>query len=164
MIKLEQIHGYKQVSSSDPDALCVDVTIAFDGVTERCPFIFRDGDTGLIAEAIQIDLARNNPIIAPADPDTSASPTPKDYEMAIQLMLDTAATELRYSNGATMATYVNSTNATWAAEAQAFVQWRDAVWLYAYAQLDAVMAGEREQPTIEALIAELPAPDWPDAA
>nr|WP_319485662.1 hypothetical protein [uncultured Cohaesibacter sp.] len=95
---------------------------------------------------------------------SSSSPTEADYEASIQSMLDTAATERRYSNGATMATYVNSTNATWAAEAQAFVQWRDAVWLYAYAQLDAVMAGEREQPTIEALIAELPAPDWPDAA
>jgi hypothetical protein len=100
MTKLIKIHGYKQVSFSDPDALCVDVTIEFDGVSERCPFIFRDGDTGPIADAILIDLAENNPVIAPADPVPSSSPTPKEYEASIQLMLDTAATERRYSSGA----------------------------------------------------------------
>ena len=84
-----------------------------------------------------------------------------EYEAAIQSALDSAAAERRYSNGATMATYVNSTNATWAAEAQAFVQWRDAVWLYAYALLDAVMAGESKQPTVEELLAELPTANWP---
>nr|WP_321525797.1 hypothetical protein [uncultured Cohaesibacter sp.] len=162
MIKLIQIHGYKRVSSSDPEALCVDVTIAFDGVPERCPFIFRDGDTGLIAEAIQIDLATNNPVIEPADEPATVPPVEADYTKAIQTMLDQAAIERRYTSGDTMATYVNSTNAVWAAEARAFVAWRDAVWAYAYQQLAFVQSGERAQPTVEELLAELPSAAWPE--
>jgi len=40
------------------------------------------------------------------------------------------------------------------------------VWAYAYAELAKVMAGEREQPTVETFLAELPQmicqPDRPD--
>ena len=89
-------------------------------------------------------------------------PTQDDYTKAIQAMLDNAAIARRYDSAATMATYTNSTNSDWSAEATAMVAWRDAVWLYAYQQLDAVLAGEREQPTIEELLAELPEPSWPD--
>nr|WP_321526632.1 hypothetical protein [uncultured Cohaesibacter sp.] len=95
---------------------------------------------------------------------STSSPTEADYEASIQSMLDTAATERRYSSGATMATYVNSTNATWAAEAAAFVKWRDAVWLYAYTQLDAVTAGEIVPPALDAFLASLPTADWPEAS
>lgn len=41
-----------------------------------------------------------------------------------------------------------------------FVAWRDAVWLYAYVERDRVMAGEREQPTVEEFIGELPVIEW----
>ena len=88
-------------------------------------------------------------------------PTQEEYTKAIQAMLDNAAIARRYDSAATMATYTNSTNGTWSAEATALVAWRDAVWLYAYQQLAAVLAGEREQPTIEELLAELPEPNWP---
>ena len=90
--------------------------------------------------------------------------TQEDYTKAIQALLEKTALSRRYEQGATaFATYVNSKDAEWAAEAQAFVAWRDAVWRYAYQQLDAALAGEREQPTIEELLAELPKPTWPDA-
>lgn len=49
----------------------------------------------------------------------------------------------------------------WAAEAAVFVAWRDAVWLYAYAEMDKVLTGQRPQPSIDDLIAELPAIEWP---
>jgi len=49
----------------------------------------------------------------------------------------------------------------WAAEAAAFAAWRDAVWTYAYAELAKVQAGQRAQPTVTDLIAELPAIIWP---
>ena len=87
--------------------------------------------------------------------------TQDDYTKAIQDILNQAAIERRYTSGDTMATYVSSTNATWAAEAAAFVAWRDAVWLYAYTQLAAVQAGERTQPTVDELLAELPTANWP---
>src|SRR5690606_6387841 len=63
------------------------------------------------------------------------------FSQAIQQMLDRAAQERRYDSGTTISTYVNSTRPEWAAEAQAFVAWRDAVWDHAYTELDKVMSG-----------------------
>ncbi len=100
---------------------------------------------------------------APLSPEPEPTPpTVDDYRFAIQNMLDQAAQSRRYDSGTTISTYVNSTIPAWAAEAQAFVAWRDAVWAYAYTELDKVMLGEREQPTVEEFLAELPAIGWPD--
>ncbi|WP_343314241.1 hypothetical protein AAIB41_03565 [Brucella sp. BE17] len=68
-----------------------------------------------------------------------------------------------YDSGATFASYVNSTKPEWAAEAKAFVAWRDQVWSYALAELDKVQSGEREQPSVEPFLSELPVFDWPSA-
>lgn len=83
------------------------------------------------------------------------------FRAAIQQHVDAQAQSRRYDTGNSLASYVASTNETWAAEAQVFVAWRDAVWLYAYAELDKVMAGEREQPGVEDFIGELPVIEWP---
>jgi len=82
------------------------------------------------------------------------------FRAAIQHHVDAQAHSRRYDSGNSLASYVASTNEAWAAEAQVFVAWRDAVWLYAYAELDKVMAGEREQPTVEDFIRELPVIEW----
>jgi hypothetical protein len=86
--------------------------------------------------------------------------TVETFRAAIQQHVDTQAQSRRYDSGNSLASYVASTNASWAAEAQAFVAWRDAVWLYAYAELDKVLAGEREQPSVEEFIGELPVIEW----
>jgi hypothetical protein len=91
------------------------------------------------------------------------TPTETDYEAAIQALVDATATERKFRDGVTMASYVASTNQRWAAEAQAFVAWRDGVWAYAYAELDKVMTGQRQQPTIEEFLAEIDPIDWPSA-
>lgn len=88
-------------------------------------------------------------------------PTQDDYRAAIQSLIDSHAQSRRYDSGNSLATYVSSSNPAWAAEAQAFVNWRDAVWAYAYAEMDKVMAGEREQPSVEDFIGELPQIVWP---
>lgn len=85
------------------------------------------------------------------------------YRLEIQAMIDAKASERQYDSAATLASYVNSTIPEWATEAKAFVAWRDAVWLYALAELDKVQSGEREQPTITDLLAELPILEWPEA-
>lgn len=85
------------------------------------------------------------------------------FQTAIQAHIDAAAVSRRYNDGNALAGYVASTNSQWAAEATAFVSWRDQVWAYSYAELDKVQSGEREQPTAEAFIAELPAIAWPMA-
>jgi len=83
------------------------------------------------------------------------------YRLEIQAMIDAKANERQYDSGATLASYVNSTIEQWASEAQGFVAWRDAVWLYALAELDKVQKGEREQPTVAKFLAELPVFEWP---
>jgi hypothetical protein len=84
----------------------------------------------------------------------------EQFRAAIQRHVDAQAQSRRYDSGNSLASYVASTNEAWAAEAQVFVAWRDAVWLYAYTELDKVMAGERDQPSVEDFIGELPLIGW----
>lgn len=92
-------------------------------------------------------------------------PSPEEvieaFRLAIQSHVDGTAVSRLYDSGNSLATYVSSTNPQWAAEAVAFVGWRDAVWAYAYAEMDKVLGEEREQPTIEAFLGELPQIVWP---
>lgn len=83
------------------------------------------------------------------------------FENAIQDHIDTIAQSRRYRDGFALACYVASTVPQFAAEATAFVAWRDAVWLYAYGELDKALNGQREVPTVEDFIAELPEMVWP---
>lgn len=103
----------------------------------------------------------------PSEPEPEPEPEPtleeiiERYQWAIEGHVNAVAQERQYSGAVSCASYVNSTNGQWAAEAAAFIAWRDAVYIYAFAELDKVQNGTREQPTIEAFIAELPDIDWP---
>jgi hypothetical protein len=85
----------------------------------------------------------------------------EQFRAVNQAHVDILAKSRNYDSGNSLASYVASTNAQWAAEAQAFVAWRDAVWLHAYAELDKTLSGEREIPTINQFIGELPVIEWP---
>lgn len=87
-------------------------------------------------------------------------PTETEYANEIQRHIDKTAQSKSYENGISLASYDSSTNATWASEAQAFIAWRDAVWMYAYTELDKVKNGTRPQPSIEELLQELPVISW----
>ena len=84
------------------------------------------------------------------------------FEAAIQAHIDATARQRTYRNGDACATYVSSTNPQWAAEAAAFVAWRDAVWAHAFTELDKVQQGLRAQPTVEEFLLELPVMQWPE--
>lgn len=84
----------------------------------------------------------------------------ESFRLAIQSHVDDTARSRLYDSGNSLASYVTSTNPAWAAEAITFVAWRDAVWLYAYTELDKVTAQEREVPTVEDFINELPTIVW----
>jgi len=99
----------------------------------------------------------------PVDPASDPASPVEAFRIAIQSLLDVTAQTRHYDSGTTISTYVNSTNPVWAAEAQAFVAWRDAVWAYAYAELEKVEGELRPIPAIEDFLAELPAISWPDA-
>lgn len=110
--------------------------------------------TRIASEAELNDVLRSYGLTLPA-------PTQADYSQAIQAHIDGVARSRNYADGVALASYTVSTIPAWAAEAQAFAAWRDAVWAYAYGELAKVMAGERAKPTIDVLIAELPAMVWP---
>lgn len=88
-------------------------------------------------------------------------PPLESYSAAIQAHIDGTAQSRQYADGFALASYVSSTVPAWAEEALVFVEWRDQVWLYAYAELAKVQSGQRPQPTIEELISELPQIVWP---
>ncbi|PSS59840.1 hypothetical protein C6558_36055 [Ensifer sp. NM-2] len=83
------------------------------------------------------------------------------YTAAIQDHLDTKAQERRYDGIQTAITYRDDPNPQFAAEGAALFIWRSAVWTYSTAELAKVLAGERERPSVEVFVAELPAFVWP---
>jgi len=85
----------------------------------------------------------------------------ESYTAAIQAELDSTAKSKGYDSILSACTYATSKITKFKAEGQACVNYRDAVWNYSYQVLSDVEAGTRTMPTIEALIAELPAIVWP---
>ncbi len=94
------------------------------------------------------------------------APAPTEAEIqaqltaAVQAYMDSKAQTRGYDNIHTACSYSNSTDHIFAAEGQACLQWRDKVWRKCYDLLAEVMAGTREIPTVEELIAELPVLEW----
>ena len=84
----------------------------------------------------------------------------KLYQDAIQVALDNKAREKMYENALSIATYISSTNPHWQSEAETFLAWRDAVYVYALNILDEVQSGG-EQPTIEEVVSGMPTIVWP---
>ena len=113
-----------------------------------------DRVTRIASEAELSDVLRAYGLTVPA-------PVEADYSSAIQTHVDATARARGYSDGYGLASYLASQVPQWAAEAIAFVAWRDAVWLYAYQELSKVQAGQRAQPAVTELIGELPAITWP---
>lgn len=105
----------------------------------------------------QLALSKGpSPYVAPAL-------TEDDYKDAIQAHIDATAVARNYTDGNSCASYDGDTVVPqWAAEGAAFKAWRSTVWAYVYNQLYAVQNGQRTQPTIAELIAELPAMAWPE--
>ena len=80
---------------------------------------------------------------------------------AIQDQLDAFARTRNYDSMLSACTYVTSTVAKFAKEAQYCVEARDSTWSAAYAILADVEAGTRPAPTAKELLAALPALAWP---
>ena len=79
------------------------------------------------------------------------------YERAVQEHMDAAAKTAGYDSINTAVSYADEPAvAVFQSEGAAFRAWRSLCWAYCYAQLAAVEAQERTQPTIDALIVELP--------
>lgn len=75
---------------------------------------------------------------------------------ALQAEMDRVAREYRYDDLKTAITYRGDPNPRFSAEAEGFFQWRSAVWTFAYAYMDEVLAGEKDLPTVQEAIGMLP--------
>ena len=83
---------------------------------------------------------------------------------AVDAHVEATAKGKGYNGAAHCASYAQSTVPDWAAEAAAFIAWRDAVWLAVFSRLAAVMAGQEAPPAdAAAVVADLPAMVWPSA-
>ena len=97
------------------------------------------------------------PIHGAGDPGTAAAlpPTETDFSRAVEHMLDAKAQERQYDSINTAISYRDDPNAGFAAEGKALFDWRSAVWTYATAQLAAVKAGTRAQPSVADFVSEI---------
>lgn len=80
------------------------------------------------------------------------------YSAAVDARVEARARQLNYNGAAHLASYVTSSVESWAAEAQAFVEWRDSVWLHVLSVYAAVQAEEQAMPTLQELLDGLPTP------
>ena len=84
-----------------------------------------------------------------------------DFSAAIQARLDAFAQTRNYDGILSACTYATSTVTKFHAEGQYCVDARDATWNSCYSLLASVEAGTVPMPTLEQVIAQLPALAWP---
>ncbi|WP_052190901.1 hypothetical protein [Chitinibacter sp. ZOR0017] len=79
------------------------------------------------------------------------------YSRAVQERLDSVAVEHGYDDIKTAVSYAEEPAVPkFQHDGKAFRAWRSLVWAYVYEQLDLVLSGKRQKPTVEQLLIELP--------
>ena len=111
----------------------------------------------------QYHIFQNGEWVDSRTPEEISKQTIAIYTAAVQKRLDNFAQSRGYDNMLSAATYATSTIAKFAAEGRAAVDARDSTWAACYAVLAAVQSGDRDMPTLERLLAELPILAWPNA-
>jgi hypothetical protein len=98
-------------------------------------------------------------VVAWGEPEPAPRPTPEEIQRQITAAIDAhveaQALALQYNSAAHLVGYAASTVSHWRAEAEAFVAWRDAVWLTAITtHAEAMQTGN--VPSVEDVIEALP--------
>lgn len=150
-------------SSISTDPIFDGIEITIEQYNEALTSLTNPEDNRIISTEGGVFALVEPPVVPEPEPEP---PTQEEiigaFRRAIQSHVDDVARTHKYDSGTSLASYVSSTNTTWAAEAVAFVAWRDLVWAYAYTELDKVQNELREVPTIEEFISELPSMVWPE--
>ena len=98
----------------------------------------------------------------PPTPEEQQEAMKKAFTDAIQMHLDGFAQTRLYDGVDSMSKYVKCSVPKFAIEAEYMRDKVAETWAMAYAILDAVLSGQRPMPTIEEVISELPALEWPE--
>lgn len=83
----------------------------------------------------------------------------KKYTDLIQKYMDLKAQELNYDSCLSVCSYIDTGVEKFDRQGEAFRTWRSLVWQKGYEILDDCIAGKRQIPTEEELLAELPVLD-----
>jgi len=135
-------------------------------------YVIRDSDRKQVAPCQSVDEQDFQDYLAwiyagntPAEP-----PAPEsiiDIEVvkkamvdAVQFLLDETAKTRNYDNILSLCTYANSTIQKFKNEGQAGVNWRDACWATCYQIMYDVQTGQRQLPSVEQVLSELPQIIW----
>lgn len=99
------------------------------------------------------------------EPEPADTPTPDQliagFTAAVQSRLDAFVRTRNYDGILSLCTYATDPDPRFAAEGQRGVDLRSATWAACYLIMAEVQAGTRPMPTVEELLAELPALEWP---
>lgn len=108
-----------------------------------------------------------NNVIGTRDPATVVPPQPTiqqiivSLEVAVQDYIDSIAQKKGYDSGISCASYDSSTVASFAADAKAFIAWRDSVWVTCQQIENTDLAATPPIiPTAAVVIAALPVAPW----
>jgi uncharacterized membrane protein YgcG len=78
----------------------------------------------------------------------------------VEELINKTAKSKNYGDALACASYANSTVTQWANEAQTFIAWRDALWVYCLSEFAKAKNGERDIVSAEEFITELPLISW----
>lgn len=153
--------GLCEVGTGNPDAVW-----QHPGVDNMKTLYVSDFYESLGMELMEVEQAYNGSWyvagMAPKKPEPTTEEILHGYEVAVQAHLDATAQARGYDNTYTCLSYLSSTDEIWRRESNAFNVWRDSVWRKCHEVMNAALAGEITTPTVEELIAQLPAIDWND--
>ena len=116
-------------------------------------------DGKVLATTTYVHSEEKNAIVAEYTYEDSPPPSLEEFDMAMEQFMK----EERYARGYTTRepdSYLTSEVPRWAQDAKDWVSHRDAVMEYALALINAVKAGEREPPTMEEFMTEMPKIQW----
>lgn len=135
-------------------------------------YVIKDGDTKVPTTDL-ILWPNTNPdflaykawLAAGGVPEPADAPSAEEMiasvQQAVQERLDAFARTRAYDGILSAATYATSAVPKFAAEGQCAVQARDATWAACYQIMADVQAGMRAMPSVDDVLAELPALEWP---
>lgn len=168
------------------DGVEFDFSDLTDPVEPGAPFIapvYREGEHVVVALVLPhgadptpeqtfpepIEVVDGEVLLPTAPPEPEPAPPTPEQIMAeltaeVQSWLDGKARERNYDGILSLCTYATDPDPVFAAEGQAGITWRSAVWRTCYQILAEVMAEDRPVPTREELLAELPDITWPEDA